>query len=343
MSKLPTAPPTPPGAPIYIPFPLSTTLGALELGVLFSVFCFGVLTVQVYIYFERYANDCRIYKLTVALVWALDFGHTIAISHLLYTLTVTQYGDPAALDNPPKSLDAAILLSGLIGLLEQGWFTYRLYKFTQTLLLPLICATLALSRFAGSAGLFVLALTGTTIQKYLTRVMWLIEVVVVVGAAVDMILAVSLCYYLSFWRHGGFRRMSKLVNQIMTWTLQTGGITTTGALALLVTFTTMKDNLVYLAFFFIMAKLFSNSLLFSLNARERFARSTPDPAQIPFLSNLELGLNSPTHPEYAFNRHSPRRLHDNLDVPMRTVSGSHFNATFLGSPPDMREGDRVRP
>ncbi|KAJ7028983.1 hypothetical protein C8F04DRAFT_1265380 [Mycena alexandri] len=350
MSQLPTVPPTSPGEPLDIPFSLATTVGALELGVLLSVFLFGVLTVQTYIYFYRYPKDRGIYKLMVALTWTMDFGHTTAISHFIYTLTVTEYGQPEMLAIPPKSLDVAIFLSGWIGLLEQAWFTYRLYRFTKSLWLPLICAILALTRVGGSVGLFAVSLAGFTIQEYVTRVMWLIEAVIIVGAVLDVILAVSLCYYLNFWRRGGFRRMSKMVHQIMTWTIQTGIVTTTGALALLVTFLTMKDNLIYLAFFFLMAKresLFSNSLLFSLNARERFARifaeafSTPGSVAVPrSLLGFQVQLNSisstdptaePSKPEHAHDRYATVRIQADADASMRQTSGPHSIA-FLASP-----------
>jgi hypothetical protein len=160
------------------------------------------------------------------MVWILDLGHTIAICHCIYTITVTKYGQPTIIILPPKSLDISIFLSGFIGPLEQvdfvflpwpqsdfvhvseGWFTYRLYRFTKTVPLPIFCATLSLLRFGGSTGLFAISLAGPTIQSYLIREKWLIEAVVILGAAVDVILAVALCYHLSFWRKADFRRYS---------------------------------------------------------------------------------------------------------------------------------------
>jgi hypothetical protein len=57
MSQLPSFPPVALGDIPDIPFPLSTTAGALEIGVLFAVFLFGALTVQVYIYSDRFPKD----------------------------------------------------------------------------------------------------------------------------------------------------------------------------------------------------------------------------------------------------------------------------------------------
>ncbi|KAJ7354357.1 hypothetical protein DFH08DRAFT_43342 [Mycena albidolilacea] len=278
MSELPNIPQ---GDIPHLPFSLDATFGALELGVLFSVFLFGVLTVQVYLYFVRYPKDPRGFKWMVAMVWILDLGHTIAICHCIYTITVTKYGQPTIITLPPKSLDISIFLSGFIGPLEQGWFTYRLYRFTKTLPLPIFCAILSLLRLGGSTGLFAISLAGPTIQSYLIREKWLIEAVIIVGASVDVILAVALCYHLSFWRKAGFRRTSRLVNQLMTWTIETGAITCIGAVTLLLTFLKMKNNLVYGGVFFLMAQFFSNSLLFSLNSRTRFARICAESLIIP--------------------------------------------------------------
>ncbi|KAJ7447637.1 hypothetical protein FB451DRAFT_1535773 [Mycena latifolia] len=295
---------------------LASTLGALEIGVILAIFLFGVLTGQVYVYFSGYPGDPWGFKFIVTLVWILDLGHTIAICRLMYTITVTGYGQPELLSIPPKSLDISILLSGSIGPLEQGWFTYRLYKFTKTLFLPLICVVLSLARLGGSTALFVISLHGGTVQEYNARQMWLIEAVVIVGALVDVILVVALCFYLNFWRTGGFRRMSKLVHALMTGAIETGAITTAGALGLLITFLTMKDNLVYTAFFVIMAKLYSNSLLFSLNARDRLARISAEGRGISTPSMRYLSSRTSLEPRTPLSPLSPvLRIRTDLSLP----------------------------
>ncbi|KAJ6536305.1 hypothetical protein B0H19DRAFT_1271095 [Mycena capillaripes] len=349
MSQLPSVPPTSPGDALDIPFPLSTTVGALEIGVLFGVFLFGVLTVQMYIYFDRFPNDPTSFKFMVGLGWILDCGHTISICHFIYIITVTQYGQPALLAIPPKSLDASILLSGLIGPLEQGWFTYRLHRFTKTLPLPLICVILSLLRVGGSIALFAFSFMEPTIQGYDTRVMWIIEAVVIVGAAVDVILAVALCYYLSFWRTGGFRRTNKLVNQLMTWAIETGAITSAGALAIFISFLTMKDNLVYIGFFCMMAKLFSNSLLFSLNARERFAHICAQALSIAVSEHSATQLVSPRSFELRpFSdvskwQHTTLRIRTDLDPPSSPANRPQSSVTFGSSPVSVQAHNNFLP
>ncbi|KAJ7745367.1 hypothetical protein B0H16DRAFT_1558616 [Mycena metata] len=278
-SLMPTIPPAD-AAPIS--FNLNTTFGALEIGILVALFLSGMVTVQVLSYYRRYWSDSWVLKCVVSIAWILDLGHSVAICHTLYTVTVTQFGQPESLLIPPLSLDTAILLSGFIGPLEQGWFTYRLYRLTKRVPLPLLCMSLALARFVGIIGLSTIALHAYPITEYNERAGWLIEAIVIVSAALDTILVSALCYYLSSWRLDKSRVLHKLVNQIMTWTVETGVMTIFGALGLLISFLTMKDNYVYVGFFVVVPKLFANSLLLSVNAREQYSNVIrSNPASLP--------------------------------------------------------------
>ncbi|KAJ7039310.1 hypothetical protein C8F04DRAFT_1318732 [Mycena alexandri] len=268
---MPTLPPASRAAP-GVSFDLNTTFGALEIGILVALFLSGMVTVQVLSYCRRYWSDSWVLKCVVGICWVLDLGHSIAICHTLYTITVTQFGQVESLLIPPLSLDTSILLSGFIGPLEQGWFTYRLYRLTKSLPLPLFCISLALARFVGITGLGTIALHRYPISEYNERAGWLIEAIVIVSAALDTILVSALCYYLSSWRLDKSRVLHKLVNQIMIWTVEAGVVTIFGALGLLISFLTMKNNYVYVGFFVVLPKLFANSLLLSLNAREQFSK-----------------------------------------------------------------------
>ncbi|KAJ7440261.1 hypothetical protein FB451DRAFT_1443560 [Mycena latifolia] len=282
-------------------FSITYTIGVLEIGTFVAIFLFGLVTGQVYVYFSRSANDPLGLKVLVGLVWALDLGHTVAISNSVYTVTIVARPDP--MDGLPISLDIAIILSGLIGLLEQGWFAYRLHKFSKRLALPILCCTLSVLRLAGSIGLSTIALRRLPLPEFESRVGWLITAILSVGVSIDFVLTVTLCYHLRYWTHGGFRR---LTSQLITWTLETGSITMCGAISLLVTFLTLKNTFIWIGCFVVLSKLSSTSLLLSLNSRARFgriveeimsanARTSPPPVgDIPLA--LSPALPSDVHP-----------------------------------------------
>ncbi|KAJ7277112.1 hypothetical protein C8J57DRAFT_1060837 [Mycena rebaudengoi] len=162
-------------------FDAAPTIGALQIGVLFAVCLFGAVTVQVLLYYTRFTSDSWALKGMVSLVWVLDFSHTIAICNAIYTITVIQYGHPELLVFVPNSLNAAILLSGCIGPLEQGWFAFRLYKFTKTCYLPIFCVALSTCRTIGSLGLATVALGHITVFEFMEEWGWLVATLLMVG------------------------------------------------------------------------------------------------------------------------------------------------------------------
>ncbi|KAF8167249.1 hypothetical protein B0H34DRAFT_8039 [Crassisporium funariophilum] len=253
-------------------FNAGLTLGAIEIGVLVSTFLFGLVTVQSYIYIYRFPKDPILIKCLVPFVWALEFAHTICICQALYEVTVTQYGRPELLDIPPQSLNVAVLFSGFIGPIEQGWFAHRIYKFSGKIYLPLFCSMLAIVRWIGSVTIAIVAFHRLTVEVYYENWSWLLTTILVIGAFTDVILAVALCYYLSQWRGGGFERTTRLIDHLMVWSIETGLLTSVGAVALLVCFLTLRNTFVWIGIFSVLARLFSNSFLASLNARPALAQ-----------------------------------------------------------------------
>ncbi|KAJ7171067.1 hypothetical protein C8R46DRAFT_1349176 [Mycena filopes] len=249
-----------------------STIGALQIGVFFAVCLFGAVTVQVALYHTRFPSDPYVIKALVMLVWCLDFGHTFAICHGIYIITVVQYGHPELLEFVPNSLNAAILFSGLIGPLQQTWFAYRLYKFSQSRYLPIFCVLLSTSRAGGGLALGAIALTRMPVLLFVEK-------------------------------------MNRLVNRLMQLSIETGLITSLGATSLLVCFITMPDNFYWIAISFVLSKLFSNSLMFSLNTRKPELHISPDPRRRESLlsmhsadplttevrSSVQLGRNSSSH------------------------------------------------
>ncbi|KAI3621728.1 hypothetical protein WG66_016711 [Moniliophthora roreri] len=221
--------------PFKIPvFDVNNTIGALEVGALVTIFLFGVVTLQVYFYFSRFPDDSWYIKLLVGFVWyivsnilllihhdsqrlldrILDLGHSIALCHYLYTVTVTQYGKPSLLLVPAQSVDVAILLGGLIGPIEQGWFIRRLYVFSGNLFLTTICTLLSLVRVTGTVALAAIALEQPPINEFTEDWRWLILLVLITGAVTDLILASTLWYYLMQWKRKADKNMSRILNRL---------------------------------------------------------------------------------------------------------------------------------
>ncbi|KAF9564952.1 hypothetical protein CPC08DRAFT_705016 [Agrocybe pediades] len=326
------------------PFNADLTLGAVEIGVLVSTFLFGVVTVQCYVYAFRFPKDPLFLKFLVPFVWLLELAHTICICQALYVVTIRQYGRPQLLDIPPQSLNVAILFSGFIGPIEQGWFSHRIYKFSGQMYLPLFCASLAVTRWFMSTALAIVAFHRLTVEQYIQKWCWLLSSILVIGAISDAILALALCYYLSQWRHTAFKRTTRLLDRLMLWSIETGLLTCIGAVALLACFIAMPDTFVWIGIFSILARLFSNTFLASLNAR-------PTLAQIYQEDTIHISLGpsepevvtptSPSHPALELGLGSVACSHRTSGVPGRSSVQLSAAAAAASAPPYVQKASAL--
>ncbi|KAF5352051.1 hypothetical protein D9758_009402 [Tetrapyrgos nigripes] len=180
----------------------------------------------------------------------LDLGHTISVCHVIYTLTITDYG------------------AGILRTIEQVWFIRRLYMFSKNIYLAGICAVLALTRFIASMGLTVIAFQRISLPEFGTRFSWLVNRVLTTTAANDVLLAAFLSYCLNRTKdeHIEGSRMSKVLNQLIVIAVESGAITSICAVAVLVCFLTMPLNATYMTLYGILAKC---KYFFTLEADSR--------------------------------------------------------------------------
>ncbi|EED84759.1 predicted protein [Postia placenta Mad-698-R] len=74
-----------------------TSFGAMLLGVLMSSILFGITNLQVYIYFKTYTKDPLWTKFSVCALWTIDALCVAFSFHLIYQYFITNYFNPVAL------------------------------------------------------------------------------------------------------------------------------------------------------------------------------------------------------------------------------------------------------
>jgi len=90
-----------------------------------------------------------------------------------------------------------------------------------------------------------------------------------VSAVNDLIITVTLVTILIRQKSYAQKRTVALVDKLVAWTIETGMLTSASGIIMLFCFITMRDNFIFVGVFFIEARMFSNSLLASLNSRKR--------------------------------------------------------------------------
>ncbi|KAJ7272967.1 hypothetical protein C8J57DRAFT_263377 [Mycena rebaudengoi] len=260
------------------------TLGALQVGVMISYVLFGVSTTQTYIFYTRFAQDSLKLKLLVAFVWFCELGHVICVGHSLYAMTITDYGHPERLLLVPQSLVAAFIFSGLIGSSVQSFFALRIYRLSKSPYIPCLCWALSFLRLLGSLIGAVFAFSMQSVASYQAHFRWLLATVWIASVVSDLTIALTLVYFLYRARDNVQERTVALLDKLIAWNIETGLLTLAINVVILACFLTMRESYIWLSGFIVGARLFSNSLLASLNSRESL-RAMDEAGTIPYSSN----------------------------------------------------------
>ncbi|KDR74773.1 hypothetical protein GALMADRAFT_280160 [Galerina marginata CBS 339.88] len=245
---------------------LNTTLGPLIIGTLISCSLFGVVIVQTYIYYTRFPDDKPLFKNLVATIWFCELGHCICICHTLYIVTVNEYGNEQALISPPKSWIIAVAFSGIIEPIVQAFFADRVRIVSKEFFIPILCWCLSGVRCIMSCAAVVTSFKSSSLPKLLHDWGWLITSLLSVGTAVDFIVTITLFYYL--WkRTPNTQRSTLMIDKVIAWTIQSGLVTTCTGLAMLLSFLVAPYTYIWLGIFVCLSRIFSTSMLASLNGR----------------------------------------------------------------------------
>ncbi|KAE9395343.1 hypothetical protein BT96DRAFT_997746 [Gymnopus androsaceus JB14] len=86
------------------------------------------------------------------------------------------------------------------------------------------------------------------------------------AAIADLLIAASLCFYLHK-SHTGIRATDSVINKLLVYAINTGLLTSIFAVVDMICFLTMPHNLIHDAMNIMVGKLYTSSLLASLNVR----------------------------------------------------------------------------
>ncbi|KAF6760860.1 hypothetical protein DFP72DRAFT_56129 [Ephemerocybe angulata] len=245
---------------------LDNTLGAAFVGMVVAATLHGVSCVQAVYYFTHQSDRWPI-KLLVAAVMVFDTVHQALITHTVYTYTVTNWGNGDILGLLVWSLLVEVLFNGLTALLVQSFLTMRVWRLSNhSVLLTGLTGILVVAEFG-----CVIAFTGLSIgMKTFARLAELEALSITVNAlaaAGDVLIAATLCTILHRSRTG-FHRSDTMINRLILFSVNTGFLTSLCAVGSLISIVVAGHTFLYIAFFFCIGRLYTNSLLATLNARK---------------------------------------------------------------------------
>ncbi|KAJ6553334.1 hypothetical protein B0H19DRAFT_1296024, partial [Mycena capillaripes] len=210
-------------------------------------------------YYFTHQNDRWLLKLYVATVLCFDTVHQALITHTVYTYLVTNFGNPAALNTIPRLI---LVFQGLTALFVQSFMAVRIWRCASWFMVPFSFC----SRRSCTVSKENKCRSFTTWAQ-VTSLKTLSTAVNALAASGDVLVASILCGILLRSRTG-FRRSDTMIKKLILFLVNTTLLTSLFAIASLISITAAPATFIYILFFFCMGRLYSNSLLAILNARE---------------------------------------------------------------------------
>ncbi|KAG7443913.1 uncharacterized protein BT62DRAFT_304616 [Guyanagaster necrorhizus] len=308
-------------------FSLDKTIGAAFIGVVVAAILHGVSCVQAWYYFTHQHDQWPLKSIVTAVI-VLDTVHQVLIFHTVYSYLVGHYGDETELQKTVWSLLAEVLLNGFTAFLVQSFLALRVWRLSsENFVVTAIVALLVIAEFGCIIAFGTLALIHVHTFVELARLKYLSISVNALAAAGDVFIAGTLCLLLHRSRTG-FQNSDTMINKLILFAVNTGLLTSLCAVASLISILTAPNTFIYITFFFCMGRLYSNSLLATLNARKRIRTAAEG---INTCGEIGFSLNDISKVS-TFSSHRGSSISIKIDTTKEFSSDVGHNVVLAGPP-----------
>ncbi|KAI0630713.1 hypothetical protein C8Q77DRAFT_222015 [Trametes polyzona] len=239
IAKLPLMSDAPPSG-------IALLAGPQLLGFFFDWALQGVLSVQIYFYYLLFPEDPLPTKILVYGTFVYEWVQTALITQTAFDIDVYQFGDRVSLTTYHNTWFSVTIMCAVISAVVQGYFAWRIYKFSCSGILAGVIIFLAFGQMcAGITGGILLkvmhsgaaAPSSSIITPVFTT--WLTT-----AATVDVLIAVCMTYLL-LRSKSGIRRSDAVVNRMVRLCIETGTLTASVAILNAVFFALPSQTLLY--------------------------------------------------------------------------------------------------
>lgn len=240
--------------------------GAILLGGIAASILYGITCLQVYIFFYNNRRDSWLFKLFIYALWILDTLHMAMVIHGLYYYLIENFGRATAMLKPTWSLLAHVYFTIASDFCIRSVFGKRVWTLSRSYILTGgIAATTLACAAAGIVFVTKAFRLGGFAEFHVISVY--LYTSLGAGVASDVLVAVSLCAGLMKTRTG-FKKADSLIHILMAYAINTSLLTTICSAGCFITYAVWPDRLIFLGIYFCLNKLYFNSLLAALNARQ---------------------------------------------------------------------------
>ncbi|TFK35590.1 hypothetical protein BDQ12DRAFT_668460 [Crucibulum laeve] len=201
----------------------------------------------------------------------------VLMTHTIYTAMVLGYGTFQYLLQTPWSSPSAPAINGIISMLIQIFFAWRIWVLKNDkvgYIITGIIIAIAMLQCSSSIAVTVKYIQiGRVPSRFaeltMPSTLWLSGSLVC-----DTLISVVMVYLLKqSKKKAPFKASETMVNTLIVITIETGAITAVFALLEMIFFLKNPENFLHICFLYILGRLFSNVLLAVLNGRDRIRHS----------------------------------------------------------------------
>ncbi|KAJ3539725.1 hypothetical protein NM688_g6324 [Phlebia brevispora] len=242
-------------------------------GTFLNIALYGIMCTQCFLYFTKYPNDRPWMKIMVSVLLLADTLNCVFDMWWIYDVLINHFSDPNALKTGNWVFATDPAMVGIIATMVQLFFAWRVKVLTNRPWVVLLIVVTAFGSIFGGIGTAVAihyVPEFTEFQKFqVVVIVWLICAVIC-----DSAITLSLTWHLRKHKTG-FQDTDDILNKIIRLTVQNGLITALWAIIDLISYLATPSGL-HLAFNFPLAKLYTNSLMSSLNSRAGWRYQTSE-------------------------------------------------------------------
>jgi hypothetical protein len=108
-----------------------------------------------------------------------------------------------------------------------------------------------------------------TFPAFTNKYSYMFTLGLAISSAVDVVITFGMCFYLQESRRG-FGTMDEVIDSIIVYTINNGTLTCLSTITSMIFWLTLRKTLIFMALHFVIAKMYANSLLATLNMRRKF-------------------------------------------------------------------------
>ncbi|RDX42348.1 hypothetical protein OH76DRAFT_1411208 [Lentinus brumalis] len=216
---------------------------------------------------RTYVRDPLYFKLYVVLLLLMDTMHSVNVMIICYEGLVSNYFRPEQLLKSSWGFNVLPVVTGVVIILCQGFFAYRIYKVYQRWKVPiaLFVISVLLAELGFCIASCVKGFQSATWFEY-EKDTWMISAALCIALVLDTILTVILIVFLRYNR-GGFAKTNSKLDTLIAYAICTGLLTDVLNALGFAFAQSAPGNMWYAALNMEVAKVYTNSVLAALNFR----------------------------------------------------------------------------